>query len=51
MHVHVHNTFHPEIDDRCLGDVSMTTITEIRMLIIDIIMDLTRACVCVHAWV
>ena len=45
------NAFHPEIDDCCLGDVSMRTITEIHMLIIDIIMDLTRVCVCVHAWV
>ena len=40
-----------EIDNLCLGNISMTTITKIHMLIIDIIMDLTRECVCVHAWV
>ena len=40
--------FHP---DCCLGDISMTTVTKIPMQIIDIIMDLTRECVCVHAWV
>jgi len=45
------NTFLSEIDNLCLGNISMTTVTKIHMLIIDIIMDLTRACVCMHAWV
>ena len=44
------NTFLPEIDGRSHGDsISMTTITKI--LAINIIMDLTEACVSVCVWV